>query len=138
MTIYKEWIPSGESFIKLVDSTGWNGITDKGPERLGEALRNSWFVVSAFEEDELIAVGRVISDGVFQALICDLIVLPDHQGRGIGSEILRQLLMKCHENDILMVQLFAAKDKHLYYKQFGFEARPSDAPGMRWMNRDIF
>lgn len=136
--MFKECMPSGESFIKLVDSTGWNGITDKGPERLAEALRNSWYVVSAFEEDELIAMGRVISDGVFQALICDLIVLPDYQGRGIGSEIMRQLLSKCYENDILMVQLFAAKDKHMYYKKFGFEARPDDAPGMRWVNRDIF
>lgn len=136
--VFKDSAPSGERFTKLIDSTGWKGITDKGAERLGSALRNSWYVVSAYEEDNLIGIGRVISDGVFQALLCDLIVLPDHQGRGIGSEILKRLLLQCKNNEILMVQLFAATDKNSYYKKFGFEDRPADAPGMRWIDRDIF
>ncbi|MGM1045905.1 MAG: hypothetical protein ACQEXX_07150 [Bacillota bacterium] len=42
MTIlYKELVPSGEDFIKLIESAGWTGITDKGPEKLRVALQNS-------------------------------------------------------------------------------------------------
>lgn len=81
MTIlYKELVPSGEDFIKLIESAGWTGITDKGPEKLGLALHNSWYVMTAYEEDKLVGVGRIISDGVFQAVICDLIVLAEYQG----------------------------------------------------------
>lgn len=136
--IYKELVPSGEDFINLVDSAGWKGITEKGPEKLGFALQSSWYVMTAYEEDKLVGIGRIISDGVFQAIICDLIVLPEYQGKGIGSEILMRLLYQCEQKEILMVQLFAAKDKNTYYKKFGFEARPDDAPGMRWQNRNIF
>ncbi|MGM1045906.1 MAG: GNAT family N-acetyltransferase [Bacillota bacterium] len=94
--------------------------------------------MSAYEEDKLVGIGRIISDGVFQAIICDLIVLTEYQGRGIGSKILKKLLYQCETNEILMVQLFAAKDKNTYYKKFGFEDRPDDAPGMRWQYRNIF
>ena len=35
-----------------------------------------------------------------------------------------------------MVSLFAAQGKSGYYTRFGFEERPHDAPGMRWVKRD--
>nr|WP_245700196.1 GNAT family N-acetyltransferase [Paenibacillus glacialis] len=47
----------------------------------------------------------MISDGIFQALICDLIVLPEYQGRGIGGVMLTQLLLHCEYEEIVMVQL---------------------------------
>ncbi|AKG37768.1 GNAT family N-acetyltransferase [Paenibacillus durus] len=134
--IYREYIPTGEEFIRLVESAGWQGITKKGSGQLEAALRQSWLVVSAFKEDRLVGMGRVISDGIFQAFICDLIILPDDQSKGIGTGILSRLLKKCKEQDILMVQLFAAAHKSGFYKKFGFEERPEAAPGMRWVSRD--
>ncbi|WP_198022949.1 GNAT family N-acetyltransferase [Paenibacillus zanthoxyli] len=133
---YGEYIPTGEEFITLVESAGWHGVTEKGSEQLEKALRQSWLVVSSFEEDRLVGMGRVISDGIFQAFICDLIILPEYQGKGIGTGILNKLLKKCKEQDILMVQLFAAAHKSEFYKKFGFEERPDTAPGMRWVSRD--
>ncbi|QWU14838.1 Acetyltransferase (GNAT) domain-containing protein [Paenibacillus sophorae] len=133
---YREYTPTGEEFITLVESAGWHGVKEKGSGQLGAALRQSWLVVSAFEEDRLVGMGRVISDGIFQAFICDLIILPDYQGKGIGSGILGRLLKKCKEQDILMVQLFAAAHKSGFYKKFGFEERPEAAPGMRWVSKD--
>ncbi|NGM81695.1 GNAT family N-acetyltransferase [Paenibacillus sp. 7124] len=133
---YLEHTPAGDEFIRLVESAGWQGITEKGNERLEAALRQSWLVVSAFKGNRLVGIGRVISDGVVQALICDLIIVPDEQGRGIGSGILKRLLKKCKEQEIPMVQLFAAAQKADFYKKFGFEERPEAAPGMRWVSRD--
>ncbi|OPA78608.1 hypothetical protein BVG16_12140 [Paenibacillus selenitireducens] len=51
-----------------------------------------------------------------------------------GSDVMR--LIEYKEHDLMMVQLFATKDKYTYYKKFGFEERPSDAPGMRWISRE--
>jgi len=135
--LYKERVPSGEEFMGLIDSAGWTGITDYGPLKLKDALLNSWHVVTAYEEDKPVGIGRILSDGIVQALICDLIVLPEYQGRGIGAGILKQLLQKCKDNEILLVQLFAARGKDGFYKKFGFEERPADSPGMRWVNREL-
>ncbi|MFD1773039.1 GNAT family N-acetyltransferase [Paenibacillus rhizophilus] len=132
---YREYTPTGKEFIRLIESAGWQGITEKGSKQLETALCGSWFIISAFKGDQLVGMGRVISDGVFQAFICDLIILPDDQGKGIGSGILRRLLKKCKERDILMVQLFAAAHKADFYKKFGFKERPLEAPGMRWVSR---
>ncbi|RUS45859.1 GNAT family N-acetyltransferase [Cohnella sp. AR92] len=133
---YSESVPPIEDYINLIESTGWQGILTKGSNKLNESIMNSWYCVSAIDNGETVGYGRILSDGVLHAIICDLIVLPTYQGKGIGSSILKQLLRKCHENEILMIQLFAAKDKYNYYKRFGFEERPADAPGMRWMKND--
>ena len=64
-------------------------------------------------------------------MIYDLIILPSHQGQGIGSEILSRLVSKCRAAGIRDVQLFSAPGKSTFYAKRGFKARPSDAPGMR-------
>ncbi|MEK4512101.1 GNAT family N-acetyltransferase [Paenibacillus sp. FSL K6-2524] len=135
--VVREFIPSGEDYIQLVESTGWKGIVEKGSQQLEEALNKSWFVVSALHNDKVVGFGRIISDGVYQGFICDLIVLPEYQNNGVGTNILKKLLLKCKENNILMVQLFAAVNKSQYYKKFGFEERAQDEPGMRWIHRDV-
>ncbi|MBY9081414.1 GNAT family N-acetyltransferase [Paenibacillus sp. HN-1] len=135
--IYREHRPSGSEFTGLVESAGWLGIAEKGATQLEEALSNSWYTITAFHDGRVIGMGRIISDGVLQALICDLIIRPDYQGDGVGSGILIRLLERCAEREIPLVQLFAAADKADFYKRFGFEERPAGAPGMRWVNRDF-
>jgi N-acetylglutamate synthase-like GNAT family acetyltransferase len=131
-------LPLEQDYYELINSTGWLGIVEKGKQEIIKAISNSWYLICAYEGNKLVGSGRVLSDGVYQAFICDLIVLPGYQGKGVGKEILLKLLKRCNEQDILMVSLFAAKEKSNYYKKFGFEDRPQDSPGMRWMNRDIF
>lgn len=132
---FSEQPPSLGDYMKLMASTGWQGMLEKQPDAFQAALNNSWYMLNAYDESELIGSGRVLSDGVFHALLCDLIVLPEYQGQGLGSAILKQLLKRCEEHQIVMVQLFAASGKTSFYHSFGFEARPSDAPGMRWVNK---
>jgi hypothetical protein len=62
-------IPSIRHDLALVESTGWRGIVEKGPQRMAEALSNSWYLVCAYDGDRLVGSGRIVSDGVHQALI---------------------------------------------------------------------
>ena len=126
----KDDLPNSKQFFDLYQTTGWKHPFTK--ERLFQAISNSWYSVSAYKEDELVGFGRVISDGVYQALICDLIVSSKYQGKGIGTRILCRLLDQCKENDVLLVMLFSAKGKFSYYERFGFVQHSPDAPGMIW------
>lgn len=127
---YRETLPDKKDFFHLYQSTGWNNPLSE--DELYEAISRSWYSISAYSDEELVGFGRIISDGIYQALLCDLIVLPKYQNRGIGKNILKMLLDKCQSNRMVMVFLFSAKGKTGFYRKFGFVERSADAPGMWW------
>jgi ribosomal protein S18 acetylase RimI-like enzyme len=131
---FKENIPDINDYWELFKTTGWNDGEDGysfTKQDLENAINNSWYSISIYYEKKFVGFGRVISDGVHHALIVDLIIHPDYQGKGLGSQLLERLIEKCNIHDIRDVQLFAAKDKFGFYEGFGFEKRPVNAPGMQ-------
>jgi len=122
--------PDPETFGALFETTGWNDSYRATVSDLGLALDRSWKVISAYEGNELVGVGRVVSDGSLHAMIYDLIVRPSHQGQGIGSAILKKLVSACRTEGIRDIQLFSASGKAGFYERHGFRPRPADAPGM--------
>jgi GNAT superfamily N-acetyltransferase len=127
---YESRVPSVEEFRQLFATTGWNDEYHLSPEELHTAISGSWRVLSVFEGGRLVGFGRVVSDGVLHAMIYDLIVAPDRQGRGLGSEILGRLVEACRAAGIRDVQLFAARGRREFYERRGFRARADDSPGM--------
>ena len=80
-------------------------------------------------------IGRIWEsscDGVHHALIVDMIVHPEYQGKHIGATLLTKLVQRCKDNNIRDIQLFAAADKSDFYKKGGFRLRPENAPGMEY------
>lgn len=128
---YHEQPPPAADYGRLFETTGWNKSYQASPKELHQAITDSWYVLSAYENDRLVGFGRIISDGVLYALICDLIVNPACQGQGIGSALLAKLIDHCRSRGIRVIWLFAAKGKSSFYKKFGFSKRPADAPGMQ-------
>jgi ribosomal protein S18 acetylase RimI-like enzyme len=55
-------------------------------------LLGSCSVVSAWQGDRLVGIGRATSDGVFRAVLWDVVVAEEHQGRGLGRRIVQALL----------------------------------------------
>lgn len=55
-------------------------------------LLGSCSVVSAWQEGELVGIGRATSDGVFRAVLWDVVVAEEHQGKGLGRRIVEDLL----------------------------------------------
>ena len=129
--VCREKLPAVDAYYQLFETTGWNLSYRADPDELYEAVSSSWCVMSAYDNDDLVGFGRVISDGVLYALICDLIVKPSYQGQGIGSTLLNRLIARCRAQQIRVIWLFSAKGKSSFYKNFGFAERPSDAPGMQ-------
>ena len=130
---YREKPPPQKAYHQLFETTGWNQAYRAGPDELYEAISSSWYVLSAYDNDDLVGFGRVISDGVLYALICDLIIQPLYQGQGIGSTLLNKLITRCRLRPVRVIWLFSAKDKSSFYQKFGFLERPADAPGMQML-----
>jgi len=119
-----------EDYWRLFTATGWNDEYCISAQELAAALRASRHVLGAFDGGRLVGFGRIVTDGVLHAMIYDLIVEPEYQGRGIGAELLALLVGKCREERIPDIQLFCARGKRGFYEKRGFKARDDDSPGM--------
>lgn len=90
----------------------------KDASTLKTAFGNSRYVLFAYEEDRLVGVGRALADGVDCSYLCDIALLPSHQGRGLGKQIVARLveLSAGHRKIIL----YAVPGKEPFYARFGF------------------
>ncbi len=122
--------PGKELFFDLFETTGWNKEYCLSPDELYIALENSWYSLFYYSGERLVGCGRIISDGTCHALILDMIVHPDFQGKGIGGKILEDLVAECKKHNLRDIQLFCAKGKIGFYEKYNFISRPEDAPGM--------
>lgn len=86
-------IPCLEELLYLYKNVGWSNYT-KNPDMLWKAYENSLLVISAWEEDRLIGVIRVVGDGYSIIYIQDIIVLGEYQHRGIGAKLITEVMNK--------------------------------------------
>lgn len=90
----------------------------KTPGALATVFGNSMFACFAYADGSLAGAGRVLADGLDCAYIADVAVHPDHQGRGLGTDIIRRLveLSRGHKKIIL----YAAPGTEAFYRKLGF------------------
>ncbi|WP_230496178.1 GNAT family N-acetyltransferase [Pseudoneobacillus rhizosphaerae] len=89
------------------------------PQTHLKLLQNSSKVVIALDDHTNQVVGFItaISDGILSAYIPFLEVLPEYKNKGIGKELVKQMLNEL--NDIYMVDLCCDGDLVPYYEKFG-------------------
>lgn len=90
----------------------------KSAEHLRTVFTNSRFKVFAWEHGRLVAAGRVLSDGADCAYLCDVAVMPSHQGGGLGREVVSRLveMSRGHKKIIL----YSVPGKEGFYRKLGF------------------
>jgi len=127
---YIERRPTVDEFNFLTSSVGW-GIRENNI--VEEALNNTLYSLCVYDNDNLIGYGRIIGDKTIFLYIHDVMVLPEYQGKYIGSGIIERLLKQINEykkiNSGIRVYLGAAKGKEGFYEKFGFVARPNSELG---------
>ncbi|MFN8059060.1 MAG: GNAT family N-acetyltransferase [Vicinamibacterales bacterium] len=91
----------------------------KAPEHLALVFSHSMFVCFVYDQRVLVGAGRALADGRDCSYICDVAVLPSHQGRGVGRDIVARLLerSKGHRKVIL----YSVPGKEPFYEKLGFK-----------------
>jgi len=111
-----------------LDEVDWNELSElyrlaplgnKTPQGLRGAFGNSMFRCFAREEGRLVGVGRALADGVDCSYLCDIAVLPSHQGTGLGQQIVDRLLQLSRGHKKII--LYAVPGKEPFYRRFGFK-----------------
>jgi ribosomal protein S18 acetylase RimI-like enzyme len=130
---YGTELTSIDGYWSLFESTGWNRQYRIKKVDLATVLERTWYMVTAYDGQRLVGIGRIVSDGLLHAMIYDLITDPGYRGKGIATEILRRLVARCREARVRDIQLFCADGAQEFYEKRGFRARPSGAPGMEYV-----
>lgn len=68
-----------------------------------EAMSRSCTWLAARDGDELVGIARLLDDGGLHASLWDLIVRPDRQRHGIGSQLARAALERCADRRLVAV-----------------------------------
>lgn len=120
-------------YLDIRACVGWRMLTK---EQAQKALDNSLLTVGAYDGNKLVGMGRLVGDGAVICYIQDLIVDPDYQHKGVGSQIIDALITHVKhlrsDNTTMMLCLMCAKGRESFYENHGFVARPTDSlgPGM--------
>jgi len=94
-------------------------LGNKTPQGLRTAFGNSMFRCFAREDGRLVGVGRALADGVDCSYVCDVAVLPSHQGTGLGQQVVERLLQLSRGHKKII--LYSVPGKEPFYRRFGFK-----------------
>lgn len=123
-----------DEYLYLRQQVGWANLSDRQAEL---ALENCLYCVKAVDDaGYILGMGRIVGDGAVISYIQDLVVLPEAQGKGVGSLIIDALIdyvkSITEDNTTMMLCLMCAKGREPFYEKHSFVARPTDrlGPGM--------
>lgn len=98
-------------------------------------LTESDVIVAFCDEatDELVAFSRVLTDGVYKALVLDVIVSPDHRGTGLGRRLMDAIVTHPDLSEVDQFELYCLEELVPFYERWGFT---DELSGLRLMRRD--
>ncbi|MBS1151718.1 MAG: acetyltransferase, family [Myxococcaceae bacterium] len=104
------------------------GFKDQGPGVLEAQLSGARYAAAAYDAGRLVGFARALSDGVTSGYISSVMVAAEHRRRGIGRELIGQLVRgREHIRWVLHARQGAAE----FYRALGFQ--PS--PDLLWRDR---
>jgi len=93
-------------------------LGDKPPDHLRKVFSNSLFVSFVRDDGKLVGAGRALADGGDCSYICDIAVLPSHQGTGLGKRLVGDLVERSRGHKKII--LYAVPGREPFYRKFGF------------------
>ena len=82
-------------------------------------LKGSTVVVSLWRGKRLVGFGRASSDGIYRAVLWDIVVAGDLQGRGLGRKVVEALLESPALRDVERLYLMTTNSAS-FYRQLSF------------------
>ena len=114
--------------ISLYRYEGWWSEETDDPERVSGIVTGSHLFIIALKEDEIVGMGRAISDRTSDAYIQDVTVKKAYRGQGIGTTIINDLIKRLRADGIDWIGLIAEKGSHGFYTRLGFHKMPNSVP----------
>ena len=109
-----------ERLTELFETVGWGYRPAADIEK---AFRQSSYCCFIYEGEKIVGFGRTVDDGKYYALLVDVVIDPDHEGKGLGTLIVNSL--KDQLESYTFITLSAAPGKHGFYEKIGWKRQTS-------------
>lgn len=109
--------PEASDLQRLFSQANWaNDRVEVDIQKLIDNLNN---FVCAYHDAALVGFARALSDGMYRALIEDVVVDIEHRGKGVGKLLVSSLMNLLRDVD--QVYLNTGNDLEKFYGSLGFE-----------------
>ena len=116
----------------LYRSAGWWGKNmPDDPSVVKQIIKGSHCFMVAMEDEEIVGMGRAISDRASDSYIQDLTVINSYRGKGIGAKILQRIMASLEKDGIKWIGLIAEGNSDDFYSHFGFKKMPDSMPMLK-------
>ena len=112
-------IPNKDLVYELYSNVGWTAYTND-MDNLMEAIENSLRVITAWDQDKLIALLRIVGDGYSIIYIQDILILEDYQGIGLGSKLIQLILADYSDVRQIILATDNTDKTRSFYESNGF------------------
>ena len=102
----------------LDDNAFW--AKNRTTNDLKKCLANSDVIISLWVGNEIVGFGRALSDGIYRAVLWDIVIDQNHQGKGFGTLIVKNLLSSKKIKNTKKLYLMTT-NKKFFYSQFDFK-----------------
>lgn len=96
------------------------------PDKLVTAMKNFSTVFSAWDGERLVGMICAMDDGIMNAYVHYLLIDPEHQGMGIGAELVEMIKQKYA--DYLRIVIIAYNKEIGFYEHCGFTKSEVSTP----------
>lgn len=120
-----------DQIITLYRQAGWWKSPNAEREHVRRMITGSHCFLIAMENDELVGMGRIISDGESDAYIQDVTVKTTCRKKGIGTQIVKHLVKRIEADGLKWIGLIAERNTHAFYERIGFKKMPNSIPMLK-------
>ena len=83
-------------------------------------LANSDVIISIWSDNQPVGFGRALSDGIYRGVLWDIVIDQNHQGKGYGKMIVKNILESNKIKNAKKIYLMTTSKKS-FYKQVDFK-----------------
>ncbi len=127
---YRENTLTAEQYLMMEQQMGDPLTTIEQAER---SIAHQLYSITALKDGQIVGIARLLGDAAIYWYINDVWVLPEYQGKGIGSNMVKRLIQYVKEASVpgtsVSLCLMSAKDKEGFYEKLGFFKRPCEWEG---------
>jgi aralkylamine N-acetyltransferase len=125
--LVKTWLI--DDIVNLYKVGGWWKET-YDPQGIPSLIAASFAFAVAVDTTigKAVGMGRVLSDGISDAYIQDLVVIPEYRSQGVGKNLTQALIDHCLSKGVTWIALIAEPGSQEFYTEIGFTVMDRHTP----------
>lgn len=110
-----------DHLVALYQGSWWAAERERSEVDLMLASTDVVFALIEKSSDRLVGFARALTDDVYFAMVFDVMVASDYQGRGLGRLLLDAVVVHPRLAQVQSLELVCQPDLVPFYRQWGFD-----------------